>query len=115
MASVWVTRCTATRLMTSSLSGVDIRQSPCAYRTDPPISALLQQAQVGQGSEGFDNLLYERLDGTLEDYLRVLQDSRAPELKTDWRPGTVHVNVRPRRAVNVWDRRPRWNTEARSH
>ena len=39
----------------------------------------LQQAQAGQGSQSFDNLLYERLDATLEEYLRVLQESRTPE------------------------------------
>jgi Fic family protein len=35
----------------------------------------LQQAQAGQGSEAFDNLLYERLNATLGEYLSTLQPS----------------------------------------
>ena len=38
----------------------------------PLARAALQQAQAGQGSENFDTLLYERLDATLADYLRVM-------------------------------------------
>jgi hypothetical protein len=34
----------------------------------------LQQAQAGLGRESFNHLLYERLEATLEEYLRVLQE-----------------------------------------
>jgi len=33
----------------------------------------LQDAQAGRGHEGFDTLLYERLDAMLDEYLRVLK------------------------------------------
>jgi Fic family protein len=32
----------------------------------------LQQAQAGLGSESFDQLLYERLDATMREYLSIL-------------------------------------------
>ena len=56
---------------------------PIAVRPEdrPAYIRALQQAQAGQGSQSFDNLLYERLDATLDDYLSVLQESPAPELK----------------------------------
>ncbi len=39
----------------------------------------LQTSQAGRGSAGFDDLLYERLDATLADYLGVLADVQSPE------------------------------------
>jgi Fic family protein len=47
---------------------------PIAVRPEdrPAYIRALQQSQAGQGSEAFDSLLYERLDATLDDYLRVL-------------------------------------------
>jgi Fic family protein len=38
----------------------------------------LQEAQAGRGSDDFDCLLYSRLDATLDDYLRVLQEALPP-------------------------------------
>jgi Fic family protein len=35
----------------------------------------LQQSQAGQGSESFDNLLYERLDATLGEYLSSFESA----------------------------------------
>ena len=35
-------------------------------------SMTLQLAQAGLGCEGFDQLMYERLDATLGDYLNTL-------------------------------------------
>lgn len=45
---------------------------PVAVRPQDRASyiAALEDAQAGHGSEGFDRLLYERLDATLEEYLR---------------------------------------------
>ena len=47
---------------------------PVSVRPEDRLSYIhaLQQAQAGRGSESFDALLYERLDQTLEEYLRVL-------------------------------------------
>jgi len=51
---------------------------PIAVRLEdrPTYIRALQQAQAGQGSESFDNLLCERLDATLGEYLSVLQEAR---------------------------------------
>ena len=35
----------------------------------------LQKAQAGQGPERFDDLLYERLDATLGEYLSALEEA----------------------------------------
>jgi Fic family protein len=47
---------------------------PVAVRPEdrPTYIRALQQSQAGQGSESFDNLLYERLDATLGEYLNAL-------------------------------------------
>jgi len=49
---------------------------PVAVRPEDRLAYIrgLQQAQAGQGSATFDNLLYERLDATLEEYLGALQE-----------------------------------------
>jgi len=48
----------------------------------PVYIRALQRAQAGQGSESFDDLLYERLDATLGEYLSALQEeARPPEPK----------------------------------
>lgn len=62
---------------------------PVAIRPEDRLSYLraLQQAQSGQGTESFDVLLYERLDATLEEYLRVLAES-LPSETGDRRPET---------------------------
>ncbi len=44
----------------------------------------LQQAQEGQGTEGFDRLLYQRLDATLDEYLSALEP--APGAGADSEP-----------------------------
>lgn len=48
---------------------------PVAVRPEdrPAYIRALQQAQAGQGSWSFNDLLYERLDATLGEYLTVLQ------------------------------------------
>ncbi len=48
---------------------------PIAVRPEdrPDYIRALQQAQAGHGSESFDNLLYQRLDATLGEYLSALQ------------------------------------------
>jgi len=38
----------------------------------------LQLSQAGQGGESFDQLLYERLDATFEEYLSALQETPPP-------------------------------------
>ena len=47
---------------------------PVAVRPEdrPTYILALQEAQAGQGSEKFDDLLYQRLDETLDDYLSAL-------------------------------------------
>jgi Fic family protein len=57
---------------------------PLAVRPEdrPAYIRALQQAQAGQGSGSFDNLLYERLDATLGEYLSALQEARPPEPKS---------------------------------
>jgi Fic family protein len=51
---------------------------PVAVRQEdrPAYIRALQESQAGQGSGGFDNLLYERLDATLGEYLSALQEAR---------------------------------------
>jgi Fic family protein len=46
---------------------------PVAVRPDDRLVYLgsLQEAQAGRGDEGFRRLLYERLDATLDEYLRA--------------------------------------------
>jgi len=53
---------------------------PVAVRPEdrPAYIRALQQAQAGQGSGSFDNLLYERLDATLGEYLSAFQEARPP-------------------------------------
>ena len=48
--------------------------SPIAIRPEDRLAYIqaLQQAQAGQGTEPFAALLYERLDTTLDEYLRAL-------------------------------------------
>jgi Fic family protein len=50
---------------------------PIAVRPEdrPAYIRALQQSQAGKGSESFDQLLYERLDATLGDYLSAVQKS----------------------------------------
>jgi Fic family protein len=50
---------------------------PVAVRPEdrPAYLRALQQHQAGQGSQGSDRLLYERLDATLGEVLRALQDA----------------------------------------
>jgi Fic family protein len=57
---------------------------PVAVRPEdrPAYIRALQEAQAGQGSQSFDKLLYERLDGTLGEYLSALQEARPIEPKT---------------------------------
>jgi Fic family protein len=47
---------------------------PVAVRPEdrPTYIRALQEAQAGQGSGNFDNLLYQRLDATLDEYLSAL-------------------------------------------
>jgi len=47
---------------------------PIAVRPEdrPDYIRALQRSQAGQGNESFDNLLYRRLDATLEEYLSAL-------------------------------------------
>jgi Fic family protein len=54
---------------------------PIAVRPEDRLAYIraLQEAQAGQGSGRFDDLLYERLDATLDEYLSVLQGPRPPE------------------------------------
>ena len=48
---------------------------PVAVRPEDRLAYIraLQQSQAGQGSEAFDALLYERLDATLDEWLRALE------------------------------------------
>lgn len=48
---------------------------PVAVRPEdrPDYTRSLQEAQAGQGTRAFDELLYRRLDATLMEYLNVLQ------------------------------------------
>src|SRR5579872_4457019 len=52
---------------------------PIAVRPEDRLAYIraLQEVQAGQGSESFDQLLYERLDATLGEYLRILQQDAA--------------------------------------
>ena len=47
---------------------------PVAVRPEDRLEYIrsLQELQAGRGAERFDNLLYHRLDATLEEYLRAL-------------------------------------------
>jgi Fic family protein len=53
---------------------------PVAVRPEDRLAYLraLQDAQSGKGSEAFERLLYERLDATLEEYLRALREALPP-------------------------------------
>jgi HTH-like domain len=46
--------------------------APCLRQAH---AGSLQEAQAGQGNEGFKRLLYERLDATLGEYLSALQEA----------------------------------------
>ena len=50
---------------------------PVAVRPDDRLAYLraLQQEQARQGDAGFKRLLYQRLNSTLEDYLRASQEA----------------------------------------
>jgi Fic family protein len=50
---------------------------PISVRPEDRLSYIraLQQAQAGQGAESFDQLLYERLDATLGEFLRALKEA----------------------------------------
>ena len=50
---------------------------PVAVRPEdrPPYLRALQEAQAGQGTASFDRLLYQRLDATLEEYLRAAREA----------------------------------------
>jgi len=50
---------------------------PVAVRPEDRLDYVrsLQCAQAGQGTESFTRLLYQRLDATFDEYLRVLQAS----------------------------------------
>ena len=41
----------------------------------PAYLRALQEAQAGQGTESFDRLLYQRLDATLDEYLRAAREA----------------------------------------
>ncbi len=43
----------------------------------------LQQSQAGQGSEAFSRLLYQRLDATLDEYLRAFEEGPSAKLELD--------------------------------
>lgn len=51
---------------------------PIAVRPEDRLEYIrsLQQEQAGQGSDGFNALLYRRLDATLEEYLSALQEAQ---------------------------------------
>ena len=48
---------------------------PVAVRPEDQLEYIrsLQEAQAERGTEGFDLLLYQRLNAALDDYLRVLE------------------------------------------
>ena len=50
---------------------------PVAVRPEdrPAYIHALQQAQAGKGTEAFERLLHERLDATLDEYLRALREA----------------------------------------
>ncbi len=54
---------------------------PVAVRPEDRLSYIraLQQEQAGQGKEAFDGLLYERLDATLEEYVKALSEALTPK------------------------------------
>jgi Fic family protein len=58
---------------------------PVAVRPEDRLAYLsaLQKAQAGRGADGFQRLLYERLDATLDEYLSALQKA----LPDDATPG----------------------------
>ncbi len=53
---------------------------PIAVRPEdqPTYIRALQEAQAGRGAAEFDNLMHERLDTTLDDYLCVLHEALPP-------------------------------------
>ena len=53
---------------------------PVAVRPEDRLDYIssLQRAQAGRGTESFDDLLYERLDATLDEYLKALQEGLPP-------------------------------------
>ncbi len=52
---------------------------PIAVRPEDRLAYVksLQEAQAGKGNEGFEALLYGRLDQTLADYLKVLSPTES--------------------------------------
>jgi Fic family protein len=53
----------------------------------PAYVRALQEAQAGRGAEGFDRLLYERLDATLDEYLKALREA----LPTSAQSGSIPI------------------------
>jgi Fic family protein len=51
---------------------------PVAVRPEDRLEYIrsLQLAQAGEGAESFNNLLYRRLDATLDEYLNALQEAK---------------------------------------
>jgi hypothetical protein len=58
---------------------------PVAVRPEDRLEYIvsLQQEQAGQGPEGFNALLYRRLDATLGEYVSALQEAQTPEGSRD--------------------------------
>ena len=56
---------------------------PVAVRPEDRLDYIraLQQAQAGQGLEGFNNLLYVRLDATLGEYLSALEEALPSQVR----------------------------------
>jgi len=55
---------------------------PVAVRPEDRLdyTRSLQRAQAGQGTESFSDLLYQRLDATLGEYLSALEEALPPEV-----------------------------------
>ena len=51
---------------------------PVAVRPEDRAAYIqaLQRSQAGQGNDSFDHLLYQRLDATLDEYLKALQEAQ---------------------------------------
>lgn len=56
---------------------------PIAVRPEdrPIYIRALQQSQAGEGTQSFEKLLYERLDATLAEYLKLFEEVRPVELR----------------------------------
>jgi Fic family protein len=62
---------------------------PVAVRPEDRLEYIrtLQQEQAGQGAASFNALLYWRLDATLEEYLRALEEAQTPGSEPPKAPG----------------------------